>query len=170
MTQYAESGCADVPRHSQTLRSPGTLCAPEKPIRQPCCSLEFPAPGTARLGDVTRRYVRAFGEIRSPVACTPSRRSAVLPSVSIVCREIHLPAKGGRDGSSCQASADLHCGLSRMQSPLGVPRRIRRSGPVPEVPKRPNQVDTNLRIHDEPRGRRAASMLEGQIGVHLPTW
>jgi hypothetical protein len=78
---------------------------------------------------------------------------------STVCKETQLQEKGHRDGSSCQASADLHCGLSRLQAPHGVSRRIRHSEAVPEVPKRPNRVETNLSTTEpaRPKARRTLS-------------
>src|ERR1019366_10358095 len=45
--EIADSKCADIRRHSQSLWSPGASFEPEKSLRRPCWSRKLHAPGTA---------------------------------------------------------------------------------------------------------------------------
>jgi hypothetical protein len=77
--EIADSKCADISRHSQSLWSPGASFEPEKSHRRPCWSRKLHAPGTAH-----RSHLRLTAP-GSPVVVLRGLTSlvAVRPSLSI---------------------------------------------------------------------------------------
>lgn len=62
--EIADSKCADIRRHSQSLSSPGASFEPEMSLRRPCWSRMLHAPGTAGVGRPIQLISSGVGDLR----------------------------------------------------------------------------------------------------------
>src|SRR5665213_2033117 len=82
--EIADSKCADIRRHSQSLWSPGASFEPEKSLRRPCWSRKLHAPGTRHVGDTRRLVIRNLSsKVASGDTATSLHRRANLVDIQL---------------------------------------------------------------------------------------